>query len=116
MNFTTYQQLAYRTASRDGDLEKRQLIAALGLAGEAGEVAELIKKQIGHHHPLNSAAIAKELGDALWYIACVATLYDLDLTQIATENIDKLRQRYPEGFTSTDSLERRDVVTQAGSL
>ena len=113
MNFTAYQQLAFRTAHREGDLHKRRLIAALGLAGEAGEVAELIKKQIGHGHEIKSQAIAKELGDALWYVACVATLYDLDLKQIAEDNIAKLRQRYPEGFSSAESIKRRDLNQEA---
>ncbi len=109
MNFSEYQQRAFRTASRAGDVEKQRLIAALGLAGEAGEVAELVKKQIGHGHAVSDEAIAKELGDALWYVAAVATLYELDLGQIATQNIDKLRQRYPEGFSREDSVARRDI-------
>lgn len=113
MNLTAYQQLAFRTARRDGDCDKRRLIAALGLAGEAGEVAELIKKQIGHGHDIQSQAIAKELGDALWYVACVATLYDLDLNQIAEDNIAKLRKRYPEGFSSAESIQRRDLTEEA---
>lgn len=109
MDFTTYQQLAARTASPDADMEKRRLIAALGLTGEAGEVAELIKKEIGHGHPANAEKIAKEVGDVLWYAALLATLYGLDLGEIATANIEKLRTRYPEGFSTEDSLERRDT-------
>jgi NTP pyrophosphatase (non-canonical NTP hydrolase) len=73
MDFTTYQHLAARTASPDADMEKRRLIAALGLTGEAGEVAELIKKEIGHGHPPEAAKVAKELGDVLWYAALLAT-------------------------------------------
>lgn len=109
MEFSDYQRLAFRTASQVGELERRQLIAALGLTGEAGELAELVKKQIGHGHPVTKDAIAKELGDTLWYAACIATLYGLDLGQIAEKNIDKLRTRYPEGFSSADSIERRDT-------
>ena len=110
MEFDLYQRLAYRTARQDASLERQRLVAALGLAGEAGEVAELVKKQIGHGHEVAAETVAKELGDALWYVALVATLYDLDLGRIAEENIAKLRQRYPEGFSSTDSIERRDVA------
>lgn len=109
MKLQEYQRLAARTARSDGELERRRLVAALGLAGEAGEVAELVKKQIGHGHAIAPEQIAKELGDALWYVAAVATLYELDLGQIAAENIDKLRQRYPEGFNQADSVARRDV-------
>ncbi len=109
MNFSEYQQLAFRSATRQGDLEKVRLIAGLGLTGEAGEVAELIKKQIGHGHELAPEKLAKELGDTLWYVACLATLYELDLDQIAETNMAKLRKRYPEGFRGEDSIERRDV-------
>lgn len=109
MNFSEYQELAFRTATPQGDVEKRRLVAGLGLTGEAGEVAELIKKQIGHGHELPPEKLAKELGDTLWYVACLATLYDLDMNQIAEANINKLRERYPEGFRSQDSIDRRDV-------
>ncbi len=110
MDFREYQRLAFRTARSDQEMEVRRLVAGLGLAGEAGEVAELIKKQIGHGHEVAPEATAKELGDALWYTALVATLYDLDLGTIAEENIEKLRRRYPEGFTSADSMARQDVT------
>ena len=109
MNFSDYQRLAYRTAGGDADLEKRRLIAALGLTGEAGEVGEVVKKEIGHGHPEDRDKIAKELGDVLWYAALLATLYDLDLGEVANANIEKLRKRYPEGFSTSDSLERRDT-------
>jgi NTP pyrophosphatase (non-canonical NTP hydrolase) len=114
MNFSEYQQLALRTARSDQSLDIRRLIATLGLAGEAGEVAELVKKQIGHGHNVAPEQVAKELGDALWYTALVATLYDLDLQQIARENIEKLRRRYPEGFSSSDSISRQDVSKDEG--
>lgn len=108
MDFSEYQRLALRTARSDQTLDVRRLIAALGLAGEAGEVAELVKKQIGQGHDVAPEQVAKELGDALWYTALVATLYDLDLQEIAGENIEKLRRRYPEGFSSDDSVARLD--------
>jgi NTP pyrophosphatase (non-canonical NTP hydrolase) len=114
MDFSTYQRLAARTASPDPDMAKRRLIAALGLTGEAGEVAEVIKKEIGHGHPADAAKIAKEVGDVLWYAALLATLYELDLGEIAAANIEKLRARYPEGFSTEDSLERRDTGKSKG--
>ena len=109
MRLDDYQRLADRTASREGTLERRRLIAALGLTGEAGELAELVKKQIGHGHTIDADTIGKELGDVLWYAATIATLYELDLAAIAEANIAKLRARYPAGFSQSDSVERRDV-------
>jgi NTP pyrophosphatase (non-canonical NTP hydrolase) len=69
---------------------------ALGLAGEAGEVAEKIKKWIRDGN-LDRDAIAKELGDVLWYIAAMATDLDLDLDRIADMNIQKLADREMRG-------------------
>ena len=109
MNLADYQRLAALTARQDGSVSQRRLVAALGLNGEAGELGELIKKEIGHGHAIPREAIAKELGETLWYVAAVATLYDLDLAQIAEANIEKLRQRYPDGFSRADSIARRDV-------
>ncbi|MCP4908920.1 MAG: nucleoside triphosphate pyrophosphohydrolase family protein, partial [bacterium] len=69
MNFDEYQRDAART-SNDGRLfEDRIANAALGLAGEAGEFADMAKKWLYHGHTLHNEAAAKELGDVLWYVA-----------------------------------------------
>lgn len=114
MQLSTYQQLASRTAARGADIEKERLIAALGLVGEAGELAEMVKKEIGHGHPQERAALARELGDVLWYVAHNASLLGLDLDEIAAQNIAKLRARYPEGFSDLDSIARRDAGVDGG--
>ncbi|MFO8037291.1 MAG: nucleoside triphosphate pyrophosphohydrolase family protein [Anaerolineales bacterium] len=101
-----YQRLANRTAGAGGDGEQRMMVSALGLAGEAGEFANLIKKMTAHGHPLDREALADELGDVLWYLAEAATACDLDLEKIGEDNIDKLQQRYPNGFNEKDSLYR----------
>lgn len=79
---------------------------ALGLTGEAGEVAEHVKKYIGHGHPLDVVAIKKELGDVLWYVAALSKLCGFTLRDVAAANSLKLRERYPNGFTSEASLNR----------
>jgi NTP pyrophosphatase (non-canonical NTP hydrolase) len=102
-----YQMEALRTAAMSPSWDQRRGIFALGLAGEAGEVADLIKKELGHGHPADPAKVAIELGDVLWYIAVLADEYDLTLSDIATMNIIKLKNRYPEGFSTERSLNRR---------
>ena len=97
MTFTEYQDDAWRTASPGRD-DKELLISACGLAGEAGEVVELIKKYVGHAHTPSHTRISEELGDVLWYVADIASRYDLNLDGIAANNIRKLRERYPHGF------------------
>jgi NTP pyrophosphatase (non-canonical NTP hydrolase) len=110
VNFDDYHRLAVRTKNHDLDPKLSQAVTALGLAGEAGEAADYIKKVVGHDHPLDRDHVAKEIGDVLWYCASLCDEYGLSMQEIATRNIDKLRSRYPEGFTSADSIERRDVT------
>lgn len=82
------------------------LNGALGLTGEAGEVADLIKKHIFHGHDLDIAELIKELGDCAWYIALICTAIGVDLETVLLCNIEKLIKRYPEGFSETASINR----------
>ncbi len=110
MDFRHYQRAAARTAAQHSDPEKRIAILAIGVAGEAGEVVEPIKKFLGHGHMLDTSNLEKELGDLLWYIANLATEFDIDLNMVAEKNVAKLQKRYPNGFTPAASLERVDVA------
>jgi NTP pyrophosphatase (non-canonical NTP hydrolase) len=111
MDFASYQQLAARTLGRDRTHEQQLANAALGLTGEAGETAELIKKHLFHATPLDHDAVIQELGDCLWYIGAFATVLGLSLDEIAERNIEKLRRRYPEGF-DPDRSRNRDAAAQ----
>lgn len=106
MNLDEYQQLAIRTKNRK--LNDTAQIASLGLGvtGEAGEVADLIKKFIGHGHNLDHDKLSNELGDTLWYIAVIADHVGISLSSIAEINIEKLKKRYPEGFSEEASKHR----------
>jgi NTP pyrophosphatase (non-canonical NTP hydrolase) len=103
MDFVEYQKLAMRTAAKAGPAEQLAT-AGLGVAGEAGEVADLIKKLLFHGHAFDAAAVdklVKEAGDVLWYLALLADRlaeHGVTLDTIAAQNIAKLRARYPEGF------------------
>lgn len=114
MNVTDYQRAAARTLidGTDRTLTGKALMAvwtALGLAGEAGEAAEHVKKGVLHGHGVDRGVLAGELGDVLWYVAGLATVYGLDLSDIMARNVAKLEARYPAGFTTADSIARRDV-------
>jgi NTP pyrophosphatase (non-canonical NTP hydrolase) len=82
---------------------------ALGLAGEAGEVCDLLKKHWGHGHVLQYAKLRKELGDVLWYVTALGLQFGLSLQEIAEANVAKLSARYPNGFSSEASIARADV-------
>lgn len=106
LNF--YQQATARTDSHTSHKEA-VLNFALGIAGEAGEIVDLVKKRMFHGHEMDKEKLKNELGDQLWYIARMAARFDLSLEEVAQGNIDKLKRRYPMGFNSSDSVERRDT-------
>lgn len=108
MTFNEYQEQASRTAINDVRVSFRRLLLAVGLVGEAGEVADLVKKEAGHGHTFETAIMGRELGDVLWYVAVLAKEYGLSLEQVAQMNVVKLQKRYPEGFTVEDSVNRSD--------
>lgn len=106
MHLDEYQAAASRTSDITKDLDTRLSISALGVAGEAGEVADLIKKWLGHGHSRDIQALVKELGDVLWYVSDIASMHGLSLSEVAQANIEKLKKRYPEGFCEEASRER----------
>ncbi len=84
------------------------LNGALGLPGEAGEVADLVKKYIFHGHDLNRGELVKEIGDVCWYLALLCHAIDVPLEVVMISNIEKLRNRYPEGFSESASINRTE--------
>jgi NTP pyrophosphatase (non-canonical NTP hydrolase) len=108
VNLNDYQAQAARTRNQEHAPGDKGVMAinALGIAGEAGEVAELVKKHIGHGHVLDVERVKKELGDVLWYVAAIATDVCIELDDVAATNIAKLRARYPEGFDPSRSQNR----------
>ena len=106
MNFNTYQTEAAKTVSENGfDL----INAALGLCGESGEFADLVKKLAYQGHDIDKEHLKRELGDIMWYIALAATVIGCDLDDIADTNIAKLRARYPKGqFEAQNSKVRKE--------
>ncbi len=108
MDLSDYQQLSRRTA--EYPREAWLAYPALGLAGEAGEVAEHAKKAIrddgGEVSDERRAKMAKELGDVLWYVAQLASELGLDLEEIAQANLDKLLSRQQRGVLSGSGDDR----------
>lgn len=96
MTFEEYQKQS-RVTAKYPDAGKNYVYPTLGLAGEAGEVAEKIKKVLrdkaGEVGEKDQQEIKKELGDVLWYLSQLATELDLNLEEIATGNLNKLYDR-----------------------
>lgn len=74
------------------------LNACLGLAGEVGELNDMVKKWVFHQKELDETHLKKELGDVMWYVALMCQSMGWELDDILQMNIDKLVARYPEGF------------------
>lgn len=106
MEFNTYQKLAQNTAGFQEKNEERLVCAVLAMAGEVGELANHIKKGIWHAHGVDPEFVLEELGDICWYIAETATSMNIHLDNVAEFNIDKLKQRYPQGFSEEASKNR----------
>lgn len=79
---------------------------AMGLSGEAGEVTDLIKKELFHGHKEEPEKVLKELGDVLHYLSGLATMYGYTLDEVARTNIKKLSERYADGFSKEASINR----------
>ena len=105
-----YQELAARTMNFELNTDERLSMLSMGLSGEAGEVTDYLKKVVYHGHQYSGETLCKELGDVMWYLSNLAYINGIDLETVMEENIKKLKERYPDGFSVEDSVERRDVV------
>ena len=107
MTVNDYHRAAMRTAP---ELDRQQMLidAALGLTGEAGEVADLVKKANYQGYILDKDAIMKELGDVAWYIALACQGLGVTMQEVFQMNVDKLKKRYPDGFDAWMSRNRTE--------
>lgn len=106
MGINEYQQAALVTENKETAQHLRIVNGVLGLVGESGECADMIKKHMFQGHELDNEHLAKELGDICWYIAIAADAIGYDLETIMQMNVDKLKKRYPAGFDANKSINR----------
>ncbi len=93
MNLSEYQRAAFVTANK-GMCENDMLThAVLGMAGETGDIVDLVRKFRFQGDVLNKAKLKEELGDVLWFVGLAASSLGVDLESVAEENIKKLRDR-----------------------
>ena len=101
-----YQEDAIRTLQTARGDRDTLVNMALGVAGEAGEFANQVKKCAFHGHEMDPTKALEELGDILWYVAAAAHSLGYQLELVADRNIGKLKRRYPEGFFEERSRNR----------
>lgn len=109
MDLETYRQDVLRTVRPDMSPRDGLLLGALGLSGEAGEVADALKKALFHGHPIETEALRDELGDVLWYVTFLCHTLGLSVTDVMAANVAKRQRRYPDGFSPERSLHRDDA-------
>lgn len=107
MTFQEYQKQALNFLNPEVKQEQLLNLVALGLNGEAGQVADYWKKVKYHNHKMNNDTIIKQLGDVLWYLAISARALGISFNDIAIRNIEKLKTRYPNGWDSNNSINRK---------
>lgn len=104
MSPNEYQGRALAFASKDG---KTLACAALGLCGESGEFADMVKKWLYQGHGFDDAKAIEELGDVLWYVALACSLMGTTMNRVMAANLAKLQRRFPSGhFEAANSINR----------
>jgi mazG nucleotide pyrophosphohydrolase domain len=110
MTINEYQEAALRTANMEVYKNDTDMLlnGILGLTGESGECSDMIKKHLYQGHSIDREHLVKELGDIAWYLAVSAKALGYDLESVLQMNVDKLKKRYPEGFSVERSLHRKE--------
>lgn len=105
MNVNEYQKLAARTINKDLNSIELEFHALFGMCGEIGELHSMYQK--GYQgHKFARDHYKKELGDLLWFITEYCTARGWTLEEIMQMNINKLSDRYPDGFDEFHSVHR----------
>ena len=107
MNANKYQNLAARTINPNLSRISQIDHALKGMVSEIGEINGIYQK-VYQGHAIDNKHLKKEFGDLLWFIAEYCTARNWNLGDIMEMNIDKLCSRYPDGFTTEQSLNRAD--------
>ena len=110
MTINEYQKLAMTTLNPALSQKDVLINGVMGLCGESGEAIDIVKKHLAQGHELDREKLVKELGDIAWYLAETAYALDVSLEDVLQNNIDKLKKRYPEGFSQSRSVCREEEL------
>lgn len=107
INFANYQLLASRTINTELDDTQKEYHALHGMIGELGEINSIYQKHY-QGHEFNPFRVKSELGDLMWFVAEYCSACGWTLEDVCQHNIEKLKARYPEGFSTNKSLHRAE--------
>ena len=108
MQVNEYQKAAMATLNPALDKKDALINSIMGLCGESGEAIDIVKKWLMQGHELDREHLVRELGDVAWYLAEAATALDVPLEAVFRGNLDKLRRRFPNGFDTGASVNRKE--------
>ena len=106
MEIREFQRVSTRTLNKELSKEQQVSNMIFGSNGELGEVTDILKKHLYQGHRIDKQHLAEEIGDTLFYIVNLCTIYNLDVEDILQANVDKLKKRFPNGFESNRSINR----------
>lgn len=107
MTLNQYQKLAARTINENLTHDQKLAHALHEIASEVGEIHGIYQKAL-QGHPFDFFELKKEIGDLMWGIGELCTVYGLTLEEVAAANIEKLAKRYPDGFSEERSIHREE--------
>ncbi len=107
LTFDEYERMARVTHNSNLTSQDLLIYNTLKIAGESGEVADHVGKAFGQGHSISTPHLVEELGDILWHISDLCYALGIPLEEVARQNNKKLAMRYPRGFTTKDSLNRK---------
>ena len=108
MNLKEFKKSVQRTMNQGLNNNEAMTNYSMGLAGEAGEVLDQVKKIIFHGHEHNEQDMILELGDVAYYLMALCVTLDIPMEAVLAINADKLKKRFPDGFNTADSIARAD--------
>lgn len=109
MEANTYQRLAERTINQFLTVDEKREHALYGMASEVGEVLGIYQKTF-QGHSLNVDKVKDELGDLMWFISELCTVIGISINDVMEHNIEKLLERYPDGFDCDKSINRKEYT------
>jgi NTP pyrophosphatase (non-canonical NTP hydrolase) len=115
MDLQKYSVLALSTAVDRSQME-RMLEASMGMAGEAGEVVDLVKKIVFYGRGMDPQKLIEEMGDLVWYINLAIYALDTTWETVLATNIAKLSARYPDLKFSADRANNRDLEAELDAM
>lgn len=116
MTLDEYGPLALRTLNDLDDVKANLAHMALGITGEAGEVADVIKKHYAYGKTLDVQHLVEEVGDIMFYLNGLLAEVDVEWSEVLELNIKKLEARYPDLRFNADHAINRDVNAEQKAM